>query len=145
MALITEIAQNRILWNSILAWLIAQVLKVFLTLILDKRWDFTRFIGSGGMPSSHSAIMTCMTTSIGMQEGFNSSIFALSVAATLVVMYDAAGVRRAAGKQAVVLNEIVRELQTQHTVTEGKLKELLGHTPVEVIAGAILGILVAVL
>ena len=145
MALITEIAQNRILWNSILAWLIAQVLKVFLTLILDKRWDFTRFIGSGGMPSSHSAIMTCMTTSIGMQEGFNSSIFALSLAATLVVMYDAAGVRRAAGKQAVVLNEIVRELQTQHTVTEGKLKELLGHTPVEVIAGAILGILVAVL
>ncbi|HCS74309.1 MAG TPA: hypothetical protein DIW17_10595 [Clostridiales bacterium] len=145
MALITEIAQNRILWNSILAWLIAQVLKVFLTLILDKRWDFTRFIGSGGMPSSHSAIMTCMTTSIGMQEGFNSSIFALSVAATLVVMYDAAGVRRAAGKQAVVLNEIVRELQTQHTVTEGKLKELLGHTPIEVIAGAILGILVAVL
>ena len=89
--------------------------------------------------------MTCMTTSIGMQEGFNSSIFALSLAATLVVMYDAAGVRRAAGKQAVVLNEIVRELQTQHTVTEGKLKELLGHTPVEVIAGAILGILVAVL
>ena len=145
MALITEIAQNRILWNSILAWLIAQVLKVFLTLILDKRWDFTRFIRSGGMPSSHSAIMTCMTTSIGMQEGFNSSIFALSVAATLVVMYDAAGVRRAAGKQAVVLNEIVRELQTQHTVTEGKLKELLGHTPIEVIAGAILGILVAVL
>ena len=145
MALITEIAQNRILWNSILAWLIAQVLKVFLTLILDKRWDFTRFIGSGGMPSSHSAIMTWITTSIGMQEGFNSSIFALSLAATLVVMYDAAGVRRAAGKQAVVLNEIVRELQTQHTVTEGKLKELLGHTPVEVIAGAILGILVAVL
>ena len=145
MSFITEIAQNRILWNSILAWFIAQVLKVFLTLILDKRWDFTRFVGSGGMPSSHSAIMTCMATSIGMQEGFNSSIFALSVAATLVVMYDAAGVRRAAGKQATVLNEIVRELQTQHTITEAKLKELLGHTPIEVIAGAILGILVAVI
>ncbi|NLC43241.1 MAG: divergent PAP2 family protein [Clostridiales bacterium] len=145
MSVVTEIAQNRILWNSILAWFIAQVFKVFLTLILDKRWDFARFVGSGGMPSSHSAIMTCMATSIGMQEGFHSPIFALSVASTLVVMYDAAGVRRAAGKQAIVLNEIVRELQSKHTITEGKLKELLGHTPIEVIAGAILGILVAVL
>lgn len=145
MTVITEITQNRILWNSILAWFLAQILKVFLTLILDKRWDFTRFVGSGGMPSSHSAIMTCMATSIGMQEGFSSSIFALSVATTLVVMYDAAGVRRAAGKQAAVLNEIVKELQTQHTITEGKLKELLGHTPIEVIAGAVLGVLVAVI
>jgi acid phosphatase family membrane protein YuiD len=145
LTVITEITQNRILWNSILAWFLAQILKVFLTLILDKRWDFTRFVGSGGMPSSHSAIMTCMATSIGMQEGFSSSIFALSVATTLVVMYDAAGVRRAAGKQAAVLNEIVKELQTQHTITEGKLKELLGHTPIEVIAGAVLGVLVAVI
>ena len=98
---------------------------------------------SGGMPSSHSALVVSMATSIGYANGFNSSIFALSATVALIVMYDAAGVRRAAGKQAAVLNEIVEELQAHRGIREEKLKELLGHTPIEVIAGAALGILIA--
>jgi len=95
------------------------------------------------MPSSHAALVVSLATSIGLQEGFNSPIFALSLVVALVVMYDAAGVRRAAGKQAAVLNEIVAELQSLHTIREEKLIELLGHTPVEVIAGAALGIIIS--
>ena len=126
-----------------LAWFIAQLLKVILTIFSMKKLDLTRFVGSGGMPSSHSALVVSLATSIGYQEGFSSPIFAMSVAVALVVMYDAAGVRRAASKQAKVLNEIIAELQAHREVTEEKLKELLGHTPVEVIVGAILGILIS--
>jgi len=140
-----EILQNRILWVSLLAWFIAQLMKVLITIIWGKQLDLTRFVGSGGMPSSHSALVVSMATSIGYTEGFDSPLFALSVAVALVVMYDAAGIRRAAGKQAAVLNEIVAELQAHRGITEEKLKELLGHTPVEVIAGAILGIIVSTL
>ena len=139
----SELFSNRIIWVSLLAWFVAQLLKVVLTVISMKKIDLTRFVGSGGMPSSHAALIVSLTTSIGYQEGFHSSIFALSLVVALVVMYDAAGVRRAAGRQAAVLNEIVAELQSSHTIREEKLIELLGHTPVEVIAGALLGILVS--
>ena len=145
MKVLYEILQNRILWVSLLAWFIAQLMKVLITIIWGKQLDLTRFVGSGGMPSSHSALVVSMATSIGYTEGFDSPLFALSVAVALVVMYDAAGIRRAAGKQAAVLNEIVAELQAHRGITEEKLKELLGHTPVEVIAGAILGIIVSTL
>ena len=140
-----EILDNKILWVSLLAWFIAQLIKVLLTIIFGKRLDLTRFVGSGGMPSSHSALVVSMATSIGYVEGYHSTMFALSVIVASIAMYDAAGVRRAAGKQAAVLNEIVAELQAHRGITEKKLKELLGHTPVEVIAGAALGILVSVL
>jgi acid phosphatase family membrane protein YuiD len=139
----SQLFNNRIIWISLLAWFIAQFLKVILTIISVKKLDLTRFIGSGGMPSSHAALVVSLATSIGLQEGFNSPIFALSLVVALVVMYDAAGVRRAAGKQAAVLNEIVAELQSLHTIREEKLIELLGHTPVEVIAGAALGIIIS--
>lgn len=143
MNILEQILKNRILWSSLLAWFLAQFLKVALTVISTKKLDLTRFVGSGGMPSSHSALVVSMATSIGYVEGFHTSVFALSVAVAGVVMYDAAGVRRAAGKQAAVLNEIVAELQAHRGINEEKLKELLGHTPIEVIAGAILGILIA--
>jgi acid phosphatase family membrane protein YuiD len=136
---------NKILWVSLFAWLLAQLLKVVFNVIFMKKLDLTRLVGSGGMPSSHSALVVSLASSIGIQEGFQSPLFALSVAVALVVMYDAAGVRRAAGKQARVLNEIVSALQEHRAVTEEKLKELLGHTPIEVIAGALLGILISVL
>jgi acid phosphatase family membrane protein YuiD len=139
----SEIMSNRILWISLLAWFTAQVLKVVFTIIFMKKLDLTRFVGAGGMPSSHSALVVSMATCIGNQEGFHSPIFSLSVAVALIVMYDAAGVRRAAGKQARVLNEIVSMLQEHRGITEEKLKELLGHTPIEVIAGALLGIFIA--
>jgi acid phosphatase family membrane protein YuiD len=142
---IKELSYNKVLWISILAWFVAQCIKVILTIILGKKLDLTRFVGSGGMPSSHSALVVSMSTSIGMQEGFRSVVFALSVAVALIVMYDAAGVRRAAGKQAEVLNDILEEFQAHRDIPEEKLKELLGHTPVEVIAGAALGILVSII
>lgn len=145
MVFYNDIMSNKILWVSLLAWFIAQVLKVIITIIFMKKLDLTRFIGAGGMPSSHSALVVSMATCIGIREGFHSPIFALSVAVALIVMYDAAGVRRAAGKQARVLNEIVSALQEHRAITEEKLKELLGHTPIEVIAGALLGIIIAIL
>lgn len=135
---------NRVLGVAMLAWLIAQVLKVIILLIVTRRLDLTRMIGSGGMPSSHAAFVVSLTFAIGFTTGFETALFALSAVFALVVMYDAAGVRRAAGIQAKMVNRIVTEL-----IEEGKkpdyeiLKELLGHTPVEVFAGAVLGAFVA--
>ncbi|MBQ8636955.1 MAG: divergent PAP2 family protein [Clostridia bacterium] len=132
--------------TAILCWFIAQVLKVVLVLVKDRKIDFSRFIGSGGMPSSHSAFVMGLATAIGLIRGFSSEIFAVSAVLALVVMYDAAGVRRAAGEQAKILNQMVEEWGRQNfTNTEVRLKELLGHTPMQVFAGAVLGILIAVL
>ncbi|NLJ41673.1 MAG: divergent PAP2 family protein [Clostridiales bacterium] len=138
-----RLLHNNIIWISLLAWFIAQVLKVIFSLIVNKKLDIRRFIGAGGMPSSHSALVVSLATSIGRIEGYDSSLFALAATFSLIVMYDAAGVRRAAGKQAAVLNEIVQQIQDHKGVSEEKLKELLGHTPIEVIAGALLGFVIS--
>ena len=138
-----QLLYNNIFWVSLLAWFIAQLLKVILTLIFNKKLDIRRFIGAGGMPSSHSALVVSLATSVGQFEGYNSPIFALALTFSLIVMYDAAGVRRAAGKQAAVLNEILEQIHTNRSIPEEKLKELLGHTPVEVIAGALLGFVIS--
>ena len=115
-----------------------------MNLIKTKKFNPERLIGSGGMPSSHSALVCSLTAAIGCIEGFSSSIFALSTVLSLVVMYDAAGGRRAAGQQARILNKIVEEWEKSDLASKDKrLKELLGHTPKEVIAGAILGIIIA--
>lgn len=135
-----------ILVTAIIAWFAAQLLKVIFVLIKNKKFDFYRFVGSGGMPSSHSSFVTSLATGVGLTEGFASPIFAVSVVLALVVMYDAAGVRRAAGQQAKILNKLVEEWQTDKPDTRNKrLKELLGHTPAEVFAGAALGIVIGVL
>ncbi|HZJ58396.1 MAG TPA: divergent PAP2 family protein, partial [Clostridia bacterium] len=134
MSYYTQLLYNNILWVSLLAWFIAQLLKVVFTLIFNKKLDIRRFIGAGGMPSSHSALVVSLATSVGRFEGYDSPIFALALTFSLIVMYDAAGVRRAAGKQAAVLNEILEQIQTSRSISEEKLKELLGHTPIEVIA-----------
>lgn len=138
-----QLLHNDILWVSLLAWFIAQLLKVILTLIFNRRLDMRRFIGAGGMPSSHSALVVSLAVSIGTLEGYDSTMFALAITFSMIVMYDAAGVRRAAGKQAAVLNEILEQIQTTRSISEGKLMELLGHTPVEVIAGALLGAMIS--
>ncbi len=137
---------NSVLLTCLIAWFAAQVIKVITTLIKNKRFDFKRFIGAGGMPSSHSAFVTSLAVSVGIEKGFYGTEFAISAVIALVVMYDAAGVRRAAGQQAKILNKIVEEWD-KYDVSEKdkKLKELLGHTPKEVFAGAILGILIALL
>ena len=143
---IIQICQNEVLQTAILSWFVAQMLKVIIVLITDRKLDFTRITGSGGMPSSHSSFTVALAAAVGFKEGVDSVIFALSGAFSLVVMYDASGIRRSAGQQAVILNRIVEKLGKEGlTETSKKLKELLGHTPLEVFAGAILGIVIAVL
>lgn len=134
---------NEVLIVSILAWGIAQFLKIITWALVSKEVNFRRLVEPGGMPSSHSAFVTSLATGIGLTEGFSSSMFALATVFSLIVMYDAAGVRRAAGKQATVLNTIIEDLNRRELHPE-RLKELLGHTPVEVVVGAILGIIVAI-
>ena len=141
-----QLLQNSVLGTAVIGWGTAQILKFILVLVIYKRFDFRLFIGSGGMPSSHSSLVVSLTMSIGFIKGFDSLIFALSAVMSLVVMYDAAGVRRSAGQQAAILNKIVEDWgRADYSLTEKKLKELLGHTPVEVIAGAILGIIIAII
>ena len=135
-----------VILTALIAWFVAQSIKVIYVCVKHKKVDFRRFIGSGGMPSSHSSTVTSLCVSVGLTEGFGSSVFAVSLILALVVMYDAAGVRRAAGQQAKILNRIVEEWgKTNYRETEKKLKELLGHTPVEVFAGALLGVVIALI
>lgn len=140
-----QLALNKSLNAAIAAWVIAQILKVLFVYLLDRKIDFTRLVGSGGMPSSHSAFVTALAVCVGKIRGFDSVEFAICVVFAFVVMYDAAGVRRAAGKQAKVLNAIIRDMQDHKKFPEEKLKELIGHTPVEVICGAIVGLTTAIL
>lgn len=131
--------------TAVLAWFIAQAIKVVTVLITEKKFDFSRFVGSGGMPSSHSAFVTGLATAVGFSCGFLSELFSVSAVLALIVMYDAAGVRRAAGEQAKILNILIEEWGSQnYKNTEVRLKELLGHTPMQVIAGAMLGIAIAI-
>ena len=136
--------KDSVLITCIIAWFAAQLIKVISVLIKNKKLDFRRFIGSGGMPSSHTSFVTSLAAGVGMECGFSSAEFAISTVLALVVMYDAAGIRRAAGQQAKILNTLIEEWgNADFTATDKRLKELLGHTPKEVFAGAILGVFVA--
>ena len=142
----SDFFESSVIVTALIGWFTAQLLKVIFVCINHKKIDFKRFIGSGGMPSSHSSTVTSLSCAIGLTEGFNSSIFAVSFILALVVMYDAAGVRRAAGQQAKILNKIVEDWgKASFADTEKKLKELLGHTSFEVLVGALLGITIAVI
>lgn len=146
MSVVLEIFSNRVIQAAVLAWTIAQGLKVILTLIISGRFDGSRMFGSGGMPSSHSAMTCAMLMVIGFREGFASSIFALAFCFSGVVMYDAAGVRRSTGKNAAVINRLLERLASDGLVfDEEHLKELVGHTPLQVMAGALLGVLIGTL
>lgn len=133
------IGYNPCLWAAIVSWAIAQTAKIVIVFIREKRFDATRIIGSGGMPSSHSSLVMALSTSVGKYNGYDTSLYAIALIFSFVVMYDAAGVRRAAGKQAAIINSLLAEHGKE---TKEKLKELLGHTPLEVFVGAFLGILV---
>lgn len=143
MNIVNAILYNRSITVPVFAWFLAQLLKVINVLLTSKRIDFTRFIGSGGMPSSHSAFIVSLATVVGKIEGIDSAEFGIAIAVSLIVMYDAAGVRRAAGKQAKVLNQLLHSHNDKLNFDE-KLKELLGHSPFEVFMGALLGILIGV-
>lgn len=143
-----DISKNEVVGIVVLAWAVAQILKVIIALIEEKRIDFTRLVGSGGMPSSHSSFVTSLATAVGRIKGFESVDFAITAVLALVVMYDAAGVRRSAGEQAKILNKIAEYLDNptdDEQFMEKKLKELVGHSPFEVFMGALLGIAIAVL
>jgi acid phosphatase family membrane protein YuiD len=140
-----QFLQNKIFLATIWAWLIAQTIKVGLSVIRTRRFDFRWLVGTGGMPSSHVAGAACLATSMGVHYGFDSAYFALAGAFALVVMFDAQGVRRAAGKQARILNKITEDIYWQGKVKEGQLRELVGHTPIEVFVGMIIGIIIGIL
>ena len=144
MDFLRQFFSNKIIGISALAWLIAQIIKIIIDLIKSKTIDWRLITSSGGMPSSHSSFVTSLATSIGIAKGFDSPEFAITFVLCMVVMYDAAGVRRAAGKQAAVINDIADIMENYGFQMDENLKELLGHTPVEVAAGAILGILLSV-
>ncbi len=136
---IRDLESNIVLLSAVTAWFIAQFLKVLFFVAKNKKFDIERLVGSGGMPSSHSALVVALCCSTGIVNGISSDIFALSFIFAGIVMYDAAGVRRAAGKQAKFLNELIQEFMSGHAFNDLKFKELLGHTPLEVFAGALLG------
>lgn len=143
MIFFTELLENRILLTAILGWFIAQTMKVILVLIQNKRLDWSRFVGSGGMPSSHSSFVISLTSAVGYTEGVSSALFAVCAVLSFVVMYDASGVRRATGIQAKVINKLVDSYEESEDIeiSDEKLKELIGHSPLEVLAGAIVGLL----
>ncbi|KAJ0249041.1 Acid phosphatase/vanadium-dependent haloperoxidase-related protein [Hirschfeldia incana] len=137
---------NLPIFSAFLALALAQFLKVFTHWYKEKRWDSKRMFSSGGMPSSHSATVTALALSIGFEEGVGAPAFAIALVLACVVMYDASGVRLHAGRQAELLNQIVCEFPPEHPLSTVKpLRELLGHTPIQVAAGAILGCVVAYL
>ncbi len=140
-----EILTNKVLVIPICAWAIAQLAKTLTALLQGKGVDLRYSVSSGGMPSAHSAMVTALATSVGMTQGFGSVIFSVAVILALVVMYDAAGLRQAVSQQAAVLNRIISELIRGQRMTglEANLRELIGHTPFQVIVGATLGIAVA--
>ncbi|MDY5212551.1 divergent PAP2 family protein [Intestinibacter sp.] len=139
----TDIFQNRILLISIFSCFLAQFIKIFTG--KEKRIDFKRIIISGGMPSSHSSFVTSLAVLVGFDRGFASTEFAITAVFAIIVMYDASGVRRAVGKQAEILNQIVDDFFHGKFDQHEKLKELVGHTPKEVLFGALLGILIGIL
>lgn len=136
---------NKYLYIPLIVWFCIQLFKVIYDLITTKKLNFKRIMGAGGMPSSHSAVVTSLATLMGKYQGVDTPIFAMSVVFAMVVMYDAAGVRRAAGKQAHLLNKIVETPGLSGVQVQEKLVEVLGHTPLQVIVGAFIGIVVGIL
>ncbi len=138
---------NRVFLTAFITVIIAQILKIIYNFVREGKVDFRIITSTGGMPSSHSASVMALTTAVGIESGWNSPLFGVTLFFSLIVMYDAAGIRRAAGRQAEILNRIMDDLYQGRTLYEEgeKLKELLGHTPVEVIVGAILGVVVALM
>lgn len=139
---ITEVFNNHTLICALLGWFAAQAMKIPLYFLVEHKWDFRRFFGSGGMPSSHSAMVVSLAMMVGITQGFATVDFAICTVLAAIVMYDAAGVRRETGAQATVINQILRDvLINGKPITDEELKELVGHTPLEVLGGAIVGVL----
>ena len=142
---IEQLLQNKILWVAIVSWFIAQLFKFIITLLQEHHLDWSKLWSSGGMPSSHSAFVMSLAISAGQVWGYDSTYFAIAAVLSFVVMYDAANVRLEAGKQAAVINQIIEVLENPDLNPEERLKEILGHTPLQVVAGGVLGFVIAIL
>ena len=140
-----EIIGNPVLFIGLFSWALAQFLKVPIEYILHHRRNWGLWFSSGGMPSSHSALVTSVTLSTGLIYGFDTPIFALAMALTMIVVYDAAGVRREAGRHAEKINVLINEFFSGHPISDQQLKEVIGHTPAQVLAGVALGLGTALL
>lgn len=145
MSFVYDLLSNIPLVTGGLAFLLSQILKVVIYYFKEKKLDLSHFLEAAGMPSTHSAMSMAMTLMIGLKDGFASTFFAIAAVLTIIVMYDAMGVRFAAGQQAVVLNKIIEDMYSEKISEKEKMKELIGHTPVEVFAGGIVGLAVALI
>ena len=140
-----DLLANRVLLVAVAAWLLAQTIKVLVYLWRERRINLRYLASSGGMPSSHSALVTALAAAVAITEGTRSTLFAVAALFAAIVMYDAAGVRQAVSIQARILNRMLDEVFVEHRFNEKRLRELIGHTPVEVLVGALLGLCVALL
>ena len=145
MEVLIQLLHNKFIWVPFFTWLAIQCFKVIWDLVATKKFNFKRIMGAGGMPSSHSAIVMAITVMIGKDVGFEGWQFAVALVFSCVVMYDAAGVRRAAGKQAKLLNQLVETPGLSGIQVSEKLVEVLGHTPIQVIVGAAIGVIVGLI
>jgi hypothetical protein len=143
--MLQELISNKILIVACISWLTAQVLKIIINLFNEKEWDLHLILSSGGMPSGHTAFTVALAVGIGQSEGYNTPLFAMALVFCFIVMYDATNIRLEAGKQAALLNKLIQTLQHPNLTLDAALKELLGHTPLQVAVGALLGIIIAVL
>jgi len=137
--------RNHVLFSALIAWTLAQLLKLPLEYYRVRRWNWAILLSVGGMPSSHAALVTAMALAVGLYVGFGSPLFGLSVALAIVVVYDATGIRRQAGIHAQKINILVDELLSGHPVSDRELREVLGHTPLEALGGVLLGLVVTTL
>jgi acid phosphatase family membrane protein YuiD len=142
---LNALASNRVLWVALAAWLAAQLIKTVRALLVTHKLDLSYIVSSGGMPSSHTALVTGLATAVARQNGLSSTSFALAAVFAGVVMYDAAGVRLAVSKQARILNLMLDDFFHERGINEQRLHELIGHTPVQVFAGALLGVATGIL
>ncbi|MBD3264033.1 MAG: divergent PAP2 family protein [Candidatus Omnitrophica bacterium] len=140
-----EIFHNKVLWITLISWAVAQSTKILIGLIQGKKFNFFWVLRTGGLPSAHSAAVVALSLSLGKEVGFSSGLFALSAIFALITMFDAQTWRRYIGVQARVLNKMMDDIQEKKKIEESRLKELVGHTPVEVLAGACIGIVISIM
>jgi uncharacterized protein len=137
------VLQNHVLLTGLAGWILAQALKIPIDLFQSRRWNWALFFAAGGMPSSHSALVTSTAAAVGLHYGFDNPLFGVAVAIAMIVVYDATGIRRQAGMQAQKINVLVEELLQGHPISQEHLREVLGHTPLEALGGVLLGMAVA--
>jgi len=137
------ILQNHVLLTGLIGWILAQALKIPVDLFQSRHWNWALFLAAGGMPSSHSALVTSTAMAVGLHYGFDNPLFGVATAMAMIVVYDATGIRRQAGMQAQKINILVEELLQGHPISQEHLREVLGHTPLEALGGVLLGLALA--